>query len=378
MKIPFLKRKISAGILLFLVTNMAQAGITFFSFVPLIFLNLFTTVTTTTPFFTFIPVMLTGSKTTIIHPSIRYPQTTLLQSKRKPGIQRIVRLTPITTPNIVVPQNGRKIIKYRVTNFSTKPTILRLKPVRGIRQIVNAGSCTNLFSLRYRQSCILNLQVNGTMLANNIVGGPVLCEPGSIRCYQPTHGHRLNVKLIKKMPTVGRKYTVGGTVIGLKNGILTLVLNGNTPISIPRNGRFTFSTPIAQGKSYRVNIKTHPQHQICKITNNSGTINRTGITNVLVSCIEERKDVSINLANSESDEAAKSSSSTPSVKTSAELTKNDKANPYKNDLVDYPLSLPDTTADNVEPAISEDRPRMPVNSDNSILIHSCYAHKLVV
>jgi hypothetical protein len=95
-----------------------------------------------------------------------------------------VSLTPITSATI----------KYTITNQSPKPHTLVMQPILGITQITNPGNCPNPFTLGYRQSCTLNLRVDGGSLTQNIQGGPVVCQHGSaLQCYQPSPGNTLNI-----------------------------------------------------------------------------------------------------------------------------------------------------------------------------------------
>jgi hypothetical protein len=79
-------------------------------------------------------------------------------------------------------------------------------------------------------------------------------------------------------------YTVGGTVSGL-TGTVVLQNNATNTTSISANGSYTFSTPIAQGALYNVSVLTQPSGQNCTLTNNSGTVGSSNITNVGVTCL---------------------------------------------------------------------------------------------
>lgn len=78
-------------------------------------------------------------------------------------------------------------------------------------------------------------------------------------------------------------YTVGGTVSGL-SGTVVLQNNGADDLSAGANGPFTFSTPVAQGAAYNVTVLTQPATQTCTVTNGSGTMGGSNVTNVGVSC----------------------------------------------------------------------------------------------
>lgn len=79
--------------------------------------------------------------------------------------------------------------------------------------------------------------------------------------------------------------TVGGSVSGLA-GSESVVLQNNSSdnLTVNSNGSFTFSTPVAQGATYNVTVLTQPSTQTCTVTNGSGTVGASNITNVQVSC----------------------------------------------------------------------------------------------
>jgi len=82
-------------------------------------------------------------------------------------------------------------------------------------------------------------------------------------------------------------YTVGGTVSNLLVDGLVLQNNGSDDHAIPANSTsFTFPTPIADGAGYNITVKTQPETQICRVTQDSGTISRADVMSVDVQCSE--------------------------------------------------------------------------------------------
>jgi len=83
--------------------------------------------------------------------------------------------------------------------------------------------------------------------------------------------------------TVPPTFTVGGNVTGLTS---TLVLqnNGGDDLALSLSGPFTFATPLQASETYLVTVLTQPPGQTCNISNGSGTIAGTNITNVTVTC----------------------------------------------------------------------------------------------
>lgn len=80
--------------------------------------------------------------------------------------------------------------------------------------------------------------------------------------------------------------TIGGTVSGLTSGdALTLQNNLGTNLSLLNtDGDYTFSTPEAQGALYNVTVLTQPSTKTCSVSNGSGTVGTTDITDVNVTC----------------------------------------------------------------------------------------------
>ncbi|MBW0432396.1 hypothetical protein HGB47_02075 [Leptospira yasudae] len=101
---------------------------------------------------------------------------------------------------------------------------------------------------------------NGTVSSSNITNVAVSCSTSS--------------------------FTIGGSVSNVIGNGLVLKNNGADPISISASGSFTFSTSIASGSSYAVTIQQGPTSpaQICTLSNDTGTVSSSNISNVSVSC----------------------------------------------------------------------------------------------
>jgi hypothetical protein len=84
-------------------------------------------------------------------------------------------------------------------------------------------------------------------------------------------------------PSAPASYTIGGTVSGL-TGTVVLQDNGGDDLSVTANGSFTFATPVADGGSYAVTVKTQPSGQTCTVASGSGTVSGASVTNVAVTC----------------------------------------------------------------------------------------------
>ena len=84
-------------------------------------------------------------------------------------------------------------------------------------------------------------------------------------------------------------YTIGGTVTGLIGSGLTLRNNGGDNLTTSTNGNFTFAASIASGSAYSVSVFVQPTSpsQTCSVTNGSGTVGSTNVTNILINCVTD-------------------------------------------------------------------------------------------
>jgi N-acetylneuraminic acid mutarotase len=78
--------------------------------------------------------------------------------------------------------------------------------------------------------------------------------------------------------------TIGVIVSGLINNGLVLQLNGSNSLPITANGSATFPTALSAGTNYTVSVGTQPQSQSCTVSNGTGTVGSTNVTNVGVIC----------------------------------------------------------------------------------------------
>jgi len=80
-------------------------------------------------------------------------------------------------------------------------------------------------------------------------------------------------------------YTIGGTLSGLNTGAsVTLLDNGGSALKLTANGTFTFATPVASGKTYKVTVSVQPTGQACTVTGGTGTVGTANVTTVVVAC----------------------------------------------------------------------------------------------
>ena len=78
-------------------------------------------------------------------------------------------------------------------------------------------------------------------------------------------------------------FSIGGTISGLTG---TVILQNNTSDDLSRSvdGSFTFTTELNDSTSYAVTVLTQPSGQTCIVTNGSGTVSTSNVTNVSVAC----------------------------------------------------------------------------------------------
>jgi 6-phosphogluconolactonase len=85
-------------------------------------------------------------------------------------------------------------------------------------------------------------------------------------------------------------YTVGGTVSGLTGSDLVLQYvssnNVSSTLTISSNGSFAFAPQVANGSTYSITVASQPVNpaQICTVSEGSGTLAGSDVTNVIVSC----------------------------------------------------------------------------------------------
>lgn len=84
-------------------------------------------------------------------------------------------------------------------------------------------------------------------------------------------------------------YTIGGTLSGLvSGGSITLQNNSGNDLPLTADGSFTFTTGLANAVAYSVAVSTQPTGQTCTVTNGSGTVSSANVTNVAVTCVDNK------------------------------------------------------------------------------------------
>jgi len=81
-----------------------------------------------------------------------------------------------------------------------------------------------------------------------------------------------------------QSYTVGGTINGLTANGLVLA-NGSDTLNVASGATsFTMPRPVASGGGYVVTVQSQPSGENCTVTNGSGNVTTSNVTNVAVSC----------------------------------------------------------------------------------------------
>ncbi|MFO0736671.1 MAG: fibrinogen-like YCDxxxxGGGW domain-containing protein [Labilithrix sp.] len=93
----------------------------------------------------------------------------------------------------------------------------------------------------------------------------------------------------------GGTFTVGGTLTGLSGGSVVLTNNGGDDLTLTSNNTFAFGTAVGPGSSYNVAVKTQPSAptQNCVVTNGTGTVTSSNVTNVAVACSPAKFKVNV-------------------------------------------------------------------------------------
>jgi hypothetical protein len=156
-----------------------------------------------------------------------------------------------TGSGLVLQNNGGDNLTVKANGSFTMPTLI---PAGGAYKITILSQPTGP-----NQTCTVS---NGTGTANaNVTNVQVVC---------PAIFH-----------------TIGGTVVGLIGTNSGMVLQNNLGdnLSVSSNGTFTFSTPIADGSTYDVNVFVGPstQPQGCVVWGFQGTAT-AAVTSVIVDC----------------------------------------------------------------------------------------------
>ncbi|BCA94732.1 hypothetical protein TUM19329_10930 [Legionella antarctica] len=107
---------------------------------------------------------------------------------------------PQTPTEITVAKGGSAQVIYTVQNQSSRAKNLVMKPIAGV---IQGAPC----QFPAKGSCTLTLNINGSALLGDVLGGPVLCQQGNdLQCYQPSSANILRIHLATPPPV--QQFTV--------------------------------------------------------------------------------------------------------------------------------------------------------------------------
>ncbi len=96
--------------------------------------------------------------------------------------------------------------------------------------------------------------------------------------------------------------TVGGMVSGLSaNESVTLLNNGGQALIVSGNGGFTFPMSGVGGDAFDVTVKSHTPGITCPVSNASGMVGASNVTNVVVSCASGTESILYSFAGGPTD-----------------------------------------------------------------------------
>ncbi|BDY11839.1 LVIVD repeat-containing protein [Hydrogenimonas cancrithermarum] len=97
-------------------------------------------------------------------------------------------------------------------------------------------------------------------------------------------------------PSVPTMYTIGGTSTNVK-GDVVLQNNGGDDLTVHAgDNSFTFATPMREGSGYNVTILSAPTDQDCTLSNASGTVANSDVTDITLTCVDKSYTVGGTLA----------------------------------------------------------------------------------
>ena len=80
------------------------------------------------------------------------------------------------------------------------------------------------------------------------------------------------------------KYQVSGSLTGLTSGAsVVLAVNGQS-LTVSQNGGFDTPVSLGAGSAYSLTVAAPPAGEACSVTNGSGTVDSSNVTDVLVAC----------------------------------------------------------------------------------------------
>jgi hypothetical protein len=174
-------------------------------------------------------------------------------------------------------------------------------PDYSVGGIVNGLQTGNSLVLQNNGTNNITQSANGTFtIADQLPSGTsyavtVLTQPAGQTCTVTNGSGQLAGDVSNVMvncSAIAASFTVSGTVAGLLSGrSVALQDNGGNTTTVPADGSFAFTTPVAGGASYAVTVLTQPAGQNCAITHGSGTVAGAGVNNISVICSDDTYNI---------------------------------------------------------------------------------------
>lgn len=161
----------------------------------------------------------------------------------------------------------------------------------GSSVVLNGGVFGNLSLSSNGAFTFPTMQPNGTAYSVS-----VSTQPTGESCFLTNASGTIgtsNVTNVGAACSASTSFSVGGTMSGLDAGSsVVLKLNGGDDLTVSANGSFTFTTKVGVGASYVVTVGTQPAGATCTLTNASGTIVSSNVTNLAASCADNSSAIS--------------------------------------------------------------------------------------
>jgi hypothetical protein len=176
----------------------------------------------------------------------------------------LFQLTPLTPTTLSLPANVTATIRYNVTNNTHITRTLTIQPITATTQATaGPGTCPSPFTLAPKQSCVLTLLVDATVLAKSgtsITKGPIVCKtqdssnnnPDPFLCSQPSQAHSLNISVPDKAAAFSITPSSGTT-------------SGNAQITITGKG-LTGTTSVTLGATTATNLHVISDEMLTAVT----------------------------------------------------------------------------------------------------------------
>ncbi|MCU0756920.1 MAG: DNRLRE domain-containing protein [Xanthomonadales bacterium] len=170
----------------------------------------------------------------------------------------------------------------------------------------NGGSAVGLrLVLNSQAQPVVNFATSSFNFVDQIAPGTpwrveVSASPSGLLCNASNNTGTLataNVSnVVVNCQPASSSFSIGGSISGLGSGLSVVLRNATTGENLSRNANGTYAFTMAQttGATYAVTVQTQPTGQTCTVSNGSGTVGSSNVTNVSVSCSSVVSTVTVN------------------------------------------------------------------------------------